>query len=246
VPPTHDTQTNPITTTTNNNNLNQATSSSSGTPPAHAALPTSSSHPRRGALAVAAAARGPAAAPPAPSDRARERVIRSGDMVATSTALGTSINYKFKPDGTRLGPGGGAARPAPVADFMDKLWLAWQIFFPEKPPELSPKDGAKQRLRMILVADRCGMSPTGLAEMKRNILRALEEFVDIESEEQIDVSVSLEPEVGTIYSVAVPVRRVKPEARAGLEGGEIDGMQVLEWDPSDKDSDPSSRFPMGC
>jgi septum formation topological specificity factor MinE len=98
---------------------------------------------------------------------------------------------------------------------------------------------------MILVADRCGMSPTGMAEMKKNILKALEEFVDIESEEQIDVSISLEPEVGTIYCVAVPVRRVKPEARAGFEG-EADGLQVLEWDPSDKESDPSSRFPMGC
>jgi septum formation topological specificity factor MinE len=167
-------------------------------------------------------------------------------MVATSTALGTSINYKLKPNGGRVIGGGGSGAGAPVREFIDKLWLAWQIFFPEKPPELSPKDGAKQRLRMILVADRCGMSPTGMAEMKKNILKALEDFVDIESEEQIDVSISLEPEVGTIYCVAVPVRRVKPEARLGLEGAEVDGMTVLEWDPSDKDSDPSSRFPMGC
>jgi cell division topological specificity factor MinE len=163
-------------------------------------------------------------------------------MTATSTALGTSINYKLKADSA----GRPSAGPGPVKEFVDKLWLAWNIFFPEKPPEVTPKDGAKQRLRMILVADRCGMSPTGLAEMKKNILKALEEFVDIDSEEQIDVSISLEPEVGTIYCVAVPVRRVKPEARAGLEGGEIDGMAVLEWDPSDKESDPSSRFPMGC
>ncbi len=48
---------------------------------------------------------------------------------------------------------------------------------------------------MILVADRCGMSPAGLSEMKKTILRALEEYVDIESEQQIDVSISMEPQV---------------------------------------------------
>ncbi|KAI8474726.1 MAG: hypothetical protein J3K34DRAFT_383138 [Monoraphidium minutum] len=215
-------------------------------PSRHAAAPCvhlSSSRPRALVVARVTSTR---QAPPA-GDR-RERTIRSGDVTATSTALGTSINYKVRPDGSaRLdrAPGDGEAEVGPVRDFLDKLALAWSIFFPERPPEVSPKDGAKQRLRMILVADRCGMSPTGLAEMKKNILRALEEFVDIESEEQIDVSISLEPEVGTIYCVAVPVRRVKPEARMGFEG-EIDGMQVIEWDPENKESDPSSRFPMGC
>ncbi|GBF90007.1 chloroplast division site-determinant protein [Raphidocelis subcapitata] len=214
-----------------------AANGSAGPPLAAPRLP-----PRRRTTAVAASR---VAAPGAPSER-RERTIQSDDMVATSTALGTSINYKLKPNGGRVVGGGGAGAEGPVREFMDKLWLAWQIFFPERPPELTPKDGAKQRLRMILVADRCGMSPTGMAEMKKNILRALEDFVDIESEEQIDVSISLEPEVGTIYCVAVPVRRVKPEARLGLEGAEVEGMTVLEWDPLDKDSDPSSRFPMGC
>lgn len=211
-----------------------------------APAPGSSSLARpRAAAARAVSARGALPAPAA-GERPAQRTLRSGDVTATSSALGTSINYKIRPDGSaRLERDPGPDGPAPVRDFLDKLRLAWQIFFPDKPPEVSPKDGAKQRLRMILVADRCGMSPTGLSEMKKNILRALEEFVDIESEEQIDVSISLEPEVGTIYCVAVPVRRVKPEARAGFEG-ELDGMQVVEWDPQDKESDPSSRFPMGC
>ncbi len=168
--------------------------------------------------------------------------MRSGDVTATSSAVATAINYKIRPGGGSAGPN----QKGPVKDFMDKLYLAWQIFFPERAAAVSPKDGAKQRLRMILVADRCGLSPSGLAEMKKNILRALEEFVDIESEEEIDVSISLEPDLGTIYCVAVPVRRVKPEARLGLEGGGADGAAALEWDPSDKESDPSSRFPMGC
>lgn len=32
--------------------------------------------------------------------------------------------------------------------------MAWRIFFPEQPRTLSPKEEGKQRLRMILVADR--------------------------------------------------------------------------------------------
>jgi hypothetical protein len=54
----------------------------------------------------------------------------------------------------------------------------------------------------------------------------------------------VQPDLGTIYCVAVPVRRVKPEARTGLAG--IDGVELVEWDPEDRESDPSSRFPMGC
>lgn len=42
----------------------------------------------------------------------------------------------------------------PVGDFFYKLKLAWRIFFPEQPRSLTPKEEGKQRLRMILVADR--------------------------------------------------------------------------------------------
>lgn len=51
-----------------------------------------------------------------------------------------------------------AGHPVPEAPglqgFVAKLKAAWQIFFPEKPPVLTPKDEGKNRLRMILVADR--------------------------------------------------------------------------------------------
>ncbi|KIZ05726.1 hypothetical protein MNEG_2230 [Monoraphidium neglectum] len=215
--------------------------SSSGGGSSSAGASSSLPRPPRNTAAHAAPVRAPAAAH---SER-RERTLRSGDVTATSSALATSLSYKIRPDGKATVEGAGSA--GPVRDFLGKLQLAWQIFFPDKPPELTPKDGAKQRLRMILVADRCGMSPSGLAEMKKNILSALEEFVDIESESQIDVSVSVEPDVGTIYCVAVPVKRVKPEAQMGFEDEvSVDGMRVVEWDPQDKESDPSSRFPMGC
>jgi hypothetical protein len=40
--------------------------------------------------------------------------------------------------------------------------------------ELSPKEEVKKRLRMVLVADRCGMSPASLSEMKNTIIKALQ------------------------------------------------------------------------
>lgn len=156
-----------------------------------------------------------------------------------TTAIGSTIKYRIKPKSPLQ------QAENPVADFMTKLKLAWNIFFPDQPREVRPKEEAKQRLRMILVADRCGMSPAGLSEMKRNILHAIEEFVDIDSEEQIDVNITTDPDVGTVYSVAVPIRRVKPEARLALNAdGEIEDV-TFEWNPEDLDSDPSARFPYG-
>lgn len=107
---------------------------------------------------------------------------------------------------------------------------------------------------MVLVADRCGMDPSSLGELKKTIAKALQDFVDIESEESIEVNISDDPGLGTVYCVAIPVRRVKAETRFTADGRPIpaqagallpDGV-LLEWDPADLHSDPSSRFPMGC
>eukprot|EP00879_Flechtneria_rotunda_P003497 GHRR01003727.1.p1 GENE.GHRR01003727.1~~GHRR01003727.1.p1 ORF type:complete len:218 (+),score=61.59 GHRR01003727.1:265-918(+) len=155
-----------------------------------------------------------------------------------TTAVGSSIKYRIRPKGP-LQP------QNPVHDLMTKMKLAWNIFFPDAPTEVRPKEEAKQRLRMILVADRCGMSPAGLTEMKRNILTAIEDFVDIDSEENIDVNITTDPDVGTVYSVAVPIRRVKPEARLALNAeGQIEDL-TFEWNPDELDSNPSARFPYG-
>ena len=48
----------------------------------------------------------------------------------------------------------GETQLGPVSDFMRKLHLAWRVFFPEQPRIMTPKEEGKQRLRMILVADR--------------------------------------------------------------------------------------------
>eukprot|EP00798_Chlamydomonas_sp_ICE-L_P004992 gene4992-34776_t len=117
--------------------------------------------------------------------------------------------------------------------FCYKVGLAWSLFFPEQQYE-SPKEQVKKRLRMVLVADRCGMSPSSLSDMKGSIIRALEDFVDIECEESIDVAISNDPGVGTIYSVNIPVRRVKSEVCFSDILAEIGEERAsIEWSPED-------------
>ena len=180
-------------------------------------------------------------------------------------------------------------------DFSRKLRAAWQIFFPPPPAVTTPKEEGKNRLRMILVADRraclkthmfltcniqaccavlrqnllghactqtgssvsapgahrlsvcacrCGMNAASLFEMKHSIVRAVSEYVDIEAEELVDVNVTMDSDLGTIYSVAVPVRRVKPVAQVPMSDIEAEGI-TLTWEPEDENADPSVRFPYG-
>lgn len=90
------------------------------------------------------------------------------------------------------------------------------------------------------------MNQTSLYEMKHSIVKVVQNYVDIEGEDLVEVNVTMDPDMGTIYSVAVPVKRVKPQARVALEGGvtEIDGIS-LEWE-LEGDADASGRFPYGC
>ena len=73
------------------------------------------------------------------------------------------------------------------ADFLTKIRAAWRIFFPER-KYLSPKEEGKKRLRMILVADRCGMSSDSLAGMRESIVQAMTDYVEIEASEGIEVN----------------------------------------------------------
>ena len=71
---------------------------------------------------------------------------------------------------------------------------------------------AKKRLRMILVADRCAMSGAAMSEMKTRIVEVVSDFVEVDEELGIEVSMSQDPEVaGTMYAVSIPVRGVKPQ-----------------------------------
>lgn len=66
------------------------------------------------------------------------------------------------------------------------------------------------------------MSTDSLVGMRESIVKAMSDYVEVEAEEAVEVNLSMDPEIGTIYSVAVPVRRVKPSMRQpfGAEGGD--------------------------
>ena len=99
--------------------------------------------------------------------------------------------------------------------FGDKVSYAWRLFFPQ-PTEGHARADAKKRLRMILVADRCALSSQSLAEMKSKIVEVVSEFVVVDQGEAVDVSMTADEEQGgTVFSVAIPVKRVKGEAFEG-------------------------------
>ncbi|KAK1273029.1 hypothetical protein QJS04_geneDACA007937 [Acorus gramineus] len=96
--------------------------------------------------------------------------------------------------------------------FFDRLSLAWRILFPSRMVRRSSNARiAKQRLKMILFSDRCAVSDEAKQKIVSNIVGALSEFVEIDSQDKVQLSVSADPDLGTVYSVIVPVRRVKPE-----------------------------------
>uniref|UniRef100_A0A383WG13 Uncharacterized protein n=1 Tax=Tetradesmus obliquus TaxID=3088 RepID=A0A383WG13_TETOB len=112
----------------------------------------------------------------------------------------------------------------PLGKFLIKCKLAWNLFFPpqnEAPaaaaatPNLSPKELGKQRLQMILVADRCGLSPSSLVEMKRNTLAALADCMELEDLQDAHLRFTMTREGGTTYSMAVPILRPGPYTEEG-------------------------------
>ncbi|BBN01211.1 cell division topological specificity factor [Marchantia polymorpha subsp. ruderalis] len=96
-------------------------------------------------------------------------------------------------------------------NFFDRLVRAWTILFPSKRRSSSNAEIAKQRLKMILISDRCSVNDEAKRRIVNNIVGALSDFVEIESEDKVQLTVSSDPDLGTVYSVTVPVRRVKPE-----------------------------------
>ncbi|KAI5063405.1 hypothetical protein GOP47_0021952 [Adiantum capillus-veneris] len=65
-----------------------------------------------------------------------------------------------------------------------------------------------------LVQAWCAISDEAKRRIVDNVVGALSDFVEIESEEKVQLNVSADPDLGTVYSVIVPVRRVKPEYQA--------------------------------
>ncbi|XP_047322188.1 LOW QUALITY PROTEIN: cell division topological specificity factor homolog, chloroplastic-like [Impatiens glandulifera] len=114
-------------------------------------------------------------------------------------------------------------------NFFERLGLAWKIIFPTpKTVRNSNAKIAKQRLKMILFSDRCAVSEEAKQKIVSNIVNALSDFVEIESEEKVQLAVSTDADLGTIYSVTVPVRRVKPEYQLDDESGSITNIEYRD------------------
>ncbi|CAF2062903.1 hypothetical protein HID58_072843 [Brassica napus] len=113
--------------------------------------------------------------------------------------------------------------------FFDRLNLAWKIIFPSHASKRSSNARiAKQRLKMILFSDRCAVSDEAKRKIVNNIVHALSDFVEIESEEKVQLNVATDGDLGTIYSVTVPVRRVKAEYQDVDEVGSISNVDYKD------------------
>ncbi|CAN1313890.1 Cell division topological specificity factor homolog, chloroplastic [Linum perenne] len=93
---------------------------------------------------------------------------------------------------------------------------------------------------MILFSDRCAVSDEAKRKIVDNIVHSLSEFVEIESQDKVQLNVSTDTDLGTMYSVTVPVRRVKPEY---LDAEEIGSITNIEYkDTGDQSGSVDVRF----
>lgn len=120
--------------------------------------------------------------------------------------------------------------------FFERLNLAWKILFPSPSTRRNSNAKiAKQRLQMILLSDRCAVTDEAKQMIVSNIVGALSDFVEIDSQDKVQLSVSADSDTGTVYSVTVPVRRVKPEHQDVDEVG--DDITNVEYKDTGKASD---------
>ncbi|PIN20336.1 hypothetical protein CDL12_06979 [Handroanthus impetiginosus] len=113
--------------------------------------------------------------------------------------------------------------------FFERLNLAWKIIFPSPTSRRNSNASiAKQRLKMILFSDRCAVSEEAKQKIVSNVVSALSDFVEIESQDKVQLSVSTDPDLGTIYSVTVPVRRVRSEYQVDDESGSITNIEYKD------------------
>lgn len=75
----------------------------------------------------------------------------------------------------------------------------------------SPKDVAKERLRLILIHDRAKLSPEILESIKEDILKVLSKYVEIDNGE-IDVKMTTTEEIQgdtPALIASIPIKRMK-------------------------------------
>eukprot|EP00270_Netrium_digitus_P010513 TRINITY_DN3269_c0_g1_i1.p1 TRINITY_DN3269_c0_g1~~TRINITY_DN3269_c0_g1_i1.p1 ORF type:complete len:271 (+),score=31.30 TRINITY_DN3269_c0_g1_i1:203-1015(+) len=133
--------------------------------------------------------------------------------------------------------------------FIARLAMAWHILFPprKKPPSVA--EIGRERLKLVLYSDRGDISPEIKQKLRTNIVEAISSYVDIESEEDVQLNVTADPDFGTVYSVSVPVRRVKPEYQQyWSEGGFRDSayedvlLRKSDAEAMDAELPPSSIY----
>lgn len=83
---------------------------------------------------------------------------------------------------------------------------------------------------MVLFSDRCSVSDLAKKKILENVIKTLSEFVEIESKDNVQLNVSTDSDIGTVYSVTIPVRRVKPAYQESDENykGQIVGIEYKE------------------
>jgi cell division topological specificity factor len=73
--------------------------------------------------------------------------------------------------------------------------------------DVSSKDVAKERLRLVLVHDRIGVSPEIIEEMKEELIEVISKYLDID-DERIDMD--LERQDNSVALIAnIPIKRLK-------------------------------------
>ncbi|SHM62315.1 cell division topological specificity factor MinE [Caldanaerovirga acetigignens] len=83
--------------------------------------------------------------------------------------------------------------------------------------DVSSKDIAKERLRLILVHDRANVSPQFLEMIKSRIINIISDYVDIEEEGlEIKLTRMKKDEDATVPALVanIPIKRIKHVVRA--------------------------------
>ncbi|URD91554.1 cell division topological specificity factor [Musa troglodytarum] len=99
--------------------------------------------------------------------------------------------------------------------FFDRLGLAWKLLFPTMKARRNTNARiAKQRLKMILFSDRCAISDEEAKDCGQ-YNQALSKFVEIDSQDKVQLNVSTDTDLGTVYSRVLPEHQDSEEDYIG-------------------------------
>ncbi|TYH24908.1 hypothetical protein ES288_A03G127700v1 [Gossypium darwinii] len=102
--------------------------------------------------------------------------------------------------------------------------------------KISPNTGSQEKIVFPSPATRRSsnaniakqLSDEAKQKIVKNIVRSLSDFVEMESKDKVQLSVSTDSDLGTIYSVTVPVQRVKAEYQEVNGAGTITNIEYKD------------------